>query len=544
VTSPSSGDAPHAPSMSREARRARRAFGTGTERRNLVEQLKHDKPGLALLDELPLLARTSYERLDEGDVLRLQWLGLYHDKPKVGRFMLRVRLPGGAIAPHQLAELGRISVAHGRSSGELTTRQDIQLHEIELAALPEIFRRLDAVGLSTVGACGDVVRNITGCPLAGRLPGEVFDVGPDVTALARRFSARVHGNLPRKHKWTVTACPAQCSAPEIHDVGLVAMRQGPDEGYALRLGGGLSTAPRIARELGAFVPRTQVGDVLAAVLERWSTDPRYRTSRGRSRFKFLVEDLGPEALRAHIEDRLGTRLAAASCPAPVGRASHLGLTPLARPGTYALGVPVRVGLVGGEQMIGLAALALRLDVGVRLTREQNVVLVDVAETAIEAARRGLVDLGLDPAAHALAGTGIACTGNPYCNFAVGSTKPRLAALLDALAARYGDALGELRVYLDGCPHACGQHWVGDLGIQGTTTKRDGVRIEAYDLLLRGQLGASARIADCVARKVPTEALDSTVFTLVDHYLAHRATGETLPDFFARLDDAQIAQVLA
>jgi ferredoxin-nitrite reductase len=513
------------------------------QRVSLVERIKAERPPLALLTALPELAAVHYAAVSEDDILRLQWLGLYHDKPRIGRFMLRVRLPGGVITPAQLAALSQVSSQWGGGVGELTTRQDIQLHEIELAALPDVLRALDAAQLSTLGACGDVLRNITACPLAGRHPHEVFDISADLAALVERFGVRREADLPRKHKWSLSACPEQCVIPEFHDIGILAQRHQGADGFVLRLGGGLSTTPRIARELGAFIPRALLGDALAALLARWRDDPRYRQSRGRARFKFLVDDVGPIALREVVEAQLGPLVSVAASE-PVSRAAELGVFPQRQAGLVAIGVAVAEGLFAAERMAGVAQLASAAGAGIRLSREQNLLLVDVPSARVASTLAELGRLGLMPSNTGLAGTSIACTGDPYCNFALGATKPALHALRTELASRFGEQLGALRIYLDGCPHACGQHWIGDIGLQGTTARVDGERVAGFDVYLRGRLGAAPRIGQVMARKVPVTELASRLGKLLERYIEHRAASQSFADWITTCSDDELAASLA
>src|SRR5919197_5674103 len=219
-------------------------------KRNSVERIKRDKSPLGMLDELPALIGAGYERVAEEDIVRLKWWGLYHDKPKIGTFMLRVKIPGGILSPAQLRAIGEISNLHGRGEGELTTRQNVQLHYISLPALPDVFERLDDAALTTAGACGDTVRNITGCPLAGLAHDELFDATPVVEEAAAFFYGHpAYSDLPRKHKITISACAHRCNAPEINCIALVGVLRDGEPGFAVTVGGGLSSVPRIARDL-------------------------------------------------------------------------------------------------------------------------------------------------------------------------------------------------------------------------------------------------------------------------------------------------------
>src|SRR4028118_1966962 len=221
-------------------------------KRNSVERLKHEKGGLDVIRDLPEMIQTGYEAVPEEDFVRLQWYGLYHDKPKLGYFMLRVKTPGGIATPAQLRTIGEIADRYGRGHAELTTRQNIQLHWIELARIPEVLATLEAVGLTTAGACGDNVRNITSCPVAGIARDELFDVRGLLEEAADFFVRnREYSDLPRKHKITIASCPHQCNAPEIHCIALIGAPRYGRPGFAVRTGGGLSTSPRLAHALAA-----------------------------------------------------------------------------------------------------------------------------------------------------------------------------------------------------------------------------------------------------------------------------------------------------
>ena len=299
-------------------------------KRNSVERIKREKDPLGMLGELPALIAAGYEEVPEEDFVRLKWWGLYHDKPKIGTFMLRIKLPAGRVTPTQLQAVGELSLQHGKGSGELSTRQTIQLHYLELAALPEVFRRLNEVGLTTVGACGDAVRNVTGCPVAGMAHDELFDVTPVVEDVTTFFYGNPdYSDLPRKHKITISACAHRCNAPEINCIALVGAIRDGEPGFGVLVGGGLSSVPRLARDLGVFIRVDEALPVLRALLDAWKEDLGYRVSRVKARIKFMVDDLGAEGMRAEVERRLGwpssssrsqaTRSAPRRSPAPANR---------------------------------------------------------------------------------------------------------------------------------------------------------------------------------------------------------------------------------
>jgi sulfite reductase beta subunit-like hemoprotein len=510
-------------------------------KRNSVERLKRAKSPLGLLDELPALIASGYEQVDEEDIVRLKWWGLYHDKPKIGTFMLRVKIAGGIVSTTQLRAIGDISNRYGRGEGELTTRQNVQLHFLELGALPDVFELLGAAGLTSAGACGDTVRNITGCPVAGLAHDELFDATPVVAqAVAHFYGNPAYSDLPRKHKISITACPDSCAAPEINCVALQGALRDGEPGFGVLVGGGLSSVPRIARDLGIWVPRDDAVAVLAAILDEWQEDLRYRVSRVKARLKFMVDDIGPEGVRERIERRLGRSFDDFELPPAPPPGNHLGVHEQ-RDGRLLVGVPVHLGLVSGDQFHALADLADHFGGDVRITRQQNLVLTGVSD--LSAAERALAEIGLPLDAGALRGDAIACTGEPHCNFSVTETKTRMDALVRLLEERFERQLDGLRLHLDGCPHACAQHWVGDLGFQGTTVRdAEGKRRQAYDVYLRGGLDRPAAIARPVFRRVPTEELDDVVTGLVGGWVAARSEGETFRSFCERTTDEELGRL--
>lgn len=517
-------------------------------KRNSIERLKREKFPLDVLDELPRIIERGYEEVPEEDFVRLQWYGLYHDKPKMGRFMMRIKVPGGVLTPAQLRTLGQVSSRHGRGYAELTTRQNVQLHDVELAALPEIFATLEAAGLTTVSGCGDTVRNITGCPVAGLLAEELFDTTPVVEEAARFFYGhRDYCDLPRKHKITIAACPHQCNAPEIHCVALVGVVRDGQPGFALRLGGGLATWPRLSDGVGVFLPVAETLPVLRAVLDVWKEDLASRMSRARARLKFMVDRIGAAEYRQLVEERLGRRLPDGDLPeAPAEEHDHAGIAPQKQDGFYLAGFPVFLGIARGEQLVALADLVEAYGGGVRLTRRQNFILTHVPEARLDPVVREVEALGFplagDHGGHGLRGSSIACTGEPFCNFAVAETKHKLAEIVQHLEAAFGERVSGLRLNLDGCPNSCAHHWIGDIGLQGTTLRErgpEGERLRGYDLFLRGGLGRDAAIGRPVLRRVPSGEVEHVLERLLHAYFERRHDGERIQQFFTRHGDDEL-----
>ncbi len=508
-------------------------------KRNSVERIKRDKPPLLIRDELPALVAQGYERMQEEDIVRLQWWGLYHDKPKIGTFMLRVKIPSGILTPAKLRAIGEVANRYGRGDAELTTRQCVQLHWLELGSLADVFADLEAAGITSAGGCGDTVRNITGCPVTGLAADELFDATPVIDAATAEFYGNpTWANLPRKHKYSIASCPDRCNAPEINCISLVGVVDGGREGFAVLVGGGLASVPRIARDLGVFVPKEEANEILGAITTVWSEDLKYRMSRVKARLKFMVDDIGVDGMLERVEAKLGRTLERFTLPPiDVQPSAHVGVHAQKQDGLSYIGVPVKLGLTSGDQLIAVADLTESLGGDIRLTRQQNLIVTGVPNERIDDAIERLAGLGLPLDTNEIWANSIACTGEPHCNFSVGETKSRLESLVGRLESTFGADVADLRLHLDGCPHACAQHWVGDLGFQATTGKDDdGNRLSAYDILVRGSLGPDAQIAAPLFRRVPSERLDGAVEGLVRGWLDGRAGGESFTAFQRRLSD--------
>jgi sulfite reductase beta subunit-like hemoprotein len=511
-------------------------------KRNSVERLKRELFPTELASQWERVAATSYEKLPEEDIVRLQWFGLYHEKPKIGSFMMRIKIPSGILSAEALGAIGEIAERYGRDQGELTTRQNIQLHYVTLDRFPEILDRLKAAGVTTMGGCGDVVRNITGCPVAGIDRVELFDAtGVIAEAAAFFYDNREYSDLPRKHKITIAACPAQCNAPEINCVALVGTRSCGRDGFALRVGGGLSSTPRLARDLGVFVMRERALATMRAILDVWRLTTEYRISRVKARLKFMVDDYGPAGFRKLVEERLGYAMEdLPELPMPEGEGEHMGVHEQKTPGRWYAGFPVRLGLMSGRQMRELATVASDIGGDIRLTRRQNFILTGIPTARLSEVveRVGVIGFPLD--VNGLYASSIGCIGDTHCNYSVVSTKPRLAAIIERLVSQFGGQAKDLKINLDGCPHACGQHWTGDIGLQGTTARgARGEPIEAFDIILRGGLGRDAAIGKPLLRRVPWAQVEDHVARLFAGYLESRTPGESFARFCVRMPDSDL-----
>lgn len=522
-------------------------------KRNSIERLKREKFPLDIVDELPHLIALGYEAVPEEDIVRLNWWGLTHDKPKVGTFMVRIKVSGGLLTAAQLRGVGEISRTYGQNYGELTTRQGLQLHWVRLDQLPAVLDEIRATGLTTVGGEGDTVRNITSCPVAGISRDELFDVRPVVERAAEYFYGnRDYSNLPRKHKYTISACPGQCNAPEISDIALVGVVRDGREGFAVLVGGGLSSTPRLARDLGVFVPVDEAIEVLRAITDVWQSDPRFRVSRAKARIKFMVDHYGVDGMRAKVEERLGRRLADQPAPLPQGGFDHLGVHPQKQEGLVYAGFSVPMGWMSGDQMVAIADLVDEVEGIIRLTRQQDLIVGDVRADQLDHLLGGMSALGLPITRNKVYGNSIACTSHRFCNYSVAETKGKLEEILAEFETRFGEQVADLKVFMDGCPHACAHHWVGDIGLQGTTTTHpvSGLRVEAYDVTLRGGLGLKAAIGKPLLRRVSTDEIIGVLVRLVGAWLAEKASrngdgeGYSFRDFCDERSDEELHAIAA
>jgi ferredoxin-nitrite reductase len=347
----------------------------------------------------------------------------------------------------------------------------------------------------------------------------------------------------------MATCTDQCNAPEINCISFIGVKKGASKpgpegdrlGFAVRVGGGLSSTPRIAKDLGVFVPQGQSIEVARAILDVWRHDLKYRVSRAKARLKFLVDDYGVEGVRKAVEERLGRTLEDLAAPDPQGeRIDHLGVHAQKEPGTVYIGVPVFAGQINASQAVAIADLAASVGGDIRITRQQNFILTNIPEARTDEIVGKLKEIGFDLDVHQLRGTSVACTGQPLCNYAVAETKPKMREIVERLEGTFGKDVEGLSLGVDGCPHACAHHWISDIGLQGTTARGDGVtKLEAYEVYLRGGLGADATIGRPVLRRVPAEEAVDTVERLVAGWLKHRESNESFQAFARRTADEDL-----
>lgn len=524
-----------------------------------IEHIKSRKDGLDVLADIYRYAELGFEAIEPDDLALFRWYGLYTQRAQEsaesgdpgpseqtdGYFMLRIKFPNGVVSAEQLRTIGRLAERYGRGMGDITTRQNIQLHWLAIEDVPIVLDELNAVGLSFTQACGDVWRNVVGCPLAGVDGHELLDSRELVDELERTFVGdRRFSNLPRKFKVSVSGCLHRCAQHEIDDIGLVAVDKDGVLGYDVWVGGGLGASARMGRRLDVFVRPQDAAELCAVITEIYRDEGR-RTKRTRARIKFLVDEWGVERLRDEVEAKLGRELDRSVVPAePIDpHRDHLGVHPQVQPGLYYLGATTLRGRFTAEQMIGAADVADRFGSGaLRCTNRQNIIVLDVPDQHVEEAAASLRDIGLPTEASTFRRGVISCTGMQFCKLAIVETKDRAAELIAHLERRVGDLAGSIRINLNGCPNACAQYQIADIGLQGGIARlEDGSRVQGFILHVGGHLGEDAGFGRRVSSKaLPADDIKYLVERIVRAYKGERPADGTFAQWAALQTDGRLA----
>ncbi|MCL5284020.1 MAG: nitrite/sulfite reductase [Armatimonadetes bacterium] len=524
---------------------------------NKVEELKKQKGGLEVWPDLLRYSKTGFHSIPEDDLQRFRWYGIYQQKPREdGCFMMRVKIPGGDVSAEQMRVMGEVARDYCHGFADFTTRQNVQYHWLTIETIPEVLEKLNSVGLTTVGACGDIARNIVGCPVAGLDPSEIYDCRSLVHEVTRFFLGnKDFADLPRKFKMSISGCAFDCAQPEINDIGITAVRRpipagsksahsGEEIAFQVRVGGGLSTQPYFAQKLDMIVHPSQVLDVCRAITEIFRDDG-YRDRRNRARMKFLVADIGPEEFKRRVVERLGWTPEPGTEPddPPNGYRDHLGILSQKQHGLHWIGVVLLNGRVTAQKMLDAAVIASRFcDGNLRTTNQQNLIFPNIAGDDLEAAKSAIRRSGFEWEASPFRKAAVACTGNEFCNLAITETKLRLVEIIEFLEKELvWDE--DIRINLNGCPNSCGQHHIGDIGLQGCLAKVGEQRVEAYDICLGGRLGSDARFSRPIERKVPADKVKYALVNLLLAYRSQRYAKEDFSHFVERHSDDELGAML-
>lgn len=481
---------------------------------NNIEEIKRAKDGLDVLDDIYRYARLGFDAIDPDDYERMKWYGLFHRRQTPGFFMMRLRIPNGILTSCQMAALGELVNRFARGQADLTTRQNIQLRWIRIEDVPEIFATLENIGIGHLQTGMDNVRNVTGCPIAGLDPTEVLDAAPLAESIQEGILGRKEfSNLPRKFNICISGCRWDCALSQTHDLGLTPATRDGGIGFNVRVGGAMGgKSTHLSWDLDVFVPPEEVVELCRAVVALFR-DEGLRENRQQARLKWLLEAWGVLRFREELERRLGRTLPRAGRDEVVAYGGdHLGVRRQKQEGLRYVGCLVPVGRITGDELIQFARLAETYGGSggpsggeLRLTNDQNVLIVNVPQERVPALLGERLLQRFTPFPAASFRRLVSCTGNDYCHFSLIDTKGRAVELAQRLEGLLS-AGQALRVHWSGCPHACGQHHIADIGFQAARVRVNGEIVDAADVYVGGRLGKDARLATKVLEGVPLTEL--------------------------------------
>ena len=552
---------------------------------NTVERWKQDKHPLAVVEDVKEYANEglSFDEIEaragDGEWERLKWAGMYSHGKQRGYFMVRTKVPGGFLTPAQAETIGEVAEEfatapekHGGTQQndlwgdaflDITTRQDIQMHWVEVEDVPEIWARYDDVGLTTIQGCGDSARNVLGCPAAGLTDHECFDAQPVIDAVSDFFTEnREYANLPRKFKMTITGCREDCAQSQINDVGLTPARKEIDGqvqyGFHARVGGGLSDGPRMASNLDLFVRPEDTVKFCRAVAQVFK-EVGDRHNRGVCRMRYLVEQMGPESFEQAVRDRCTVDLRSRGDDLSEGyTGDHVGVHDQREDGLCYVGFNVIAGRMGGDEFAAAARAAREYgteETSLRLATDQNFLITHVPEGNVEdlLAEPFAADYQPDPGPFSRGAVG--CTGSEFCNYGIIEIKKRVkrwARRLDERVDTPAD-LDVVRMHMSGCSASCAQPQIADIGFRGETvqvaddgnsTNVEGDSIvEGMDFGLGGSLGADNEFIDWVETAVPADAVIPAIERLFVAYVEERRDGERFYEWCRRADNDRLRTVM-
>ena len=533
-----------------------------------VERLKREKYAWARFDEIKEMARQGRAAVTPewaGTYLR-SW-GIYTQGDGVGviggkggegkatdYFMVRIRIPNGLLTSSQTRSIADLADRHARGIADITVRQNIQLHWVTVESLPELIESLWSSGLTTIGACGDVARNVTGCPIAGFDAHEFCDASPLALEINRTLGGNAdYYNLPRKFKMSITGCRSWCNYPEINDIGFTPVTRrrsrGLETGFSVRVAGGLSTNPHLAVRLNAFVAWNQVVPVARGIAELFRAQDVLRENRERARLKFLFLQHGwtAESFLADLEERIGFKLdqgESEEVPSDVHR-DHVGIHAQKQLGFSYVGANVLSGRITPDQLRLVADLSDQFGDGhIRNTVMQNLVIVNIPDRNAVRVAGELTAAGLPVRAAAFARAAVACTGTEFCKLALTETKGFSRWLAGELDERIPGFQEQLRINVTGCPNSCGQHWIADIGFEGKKIKQDGKMVDAYYFCIGGSVGEFASIGRPVGYRCAATDVPDAIERLMNQFNQNHQSGENLRQFFARHSNDDLRAILA
>ena len=527
-------------------------------------------------EKLIEFAESGWESIpeDEREVWfsRFKFWGVFHHRSgQESYFMMRLTNCGGLLEPGQLRAIAEVAAEYatgpvdnpefGNGWIDLTTRQSVQLHWIKLEDVPEIWEKLEAVGVSSRSSGGDTMRNVSGCPVAGKDAHEYVETRPLLDEIQNDLRGdNALANMPRKFNISVTGCREGCAQDSINGVALEPARKLVDgetvRGFNMRVGGGLGgREPRRARSLDVFVEPEHAYDAVRAFVELYHAEGN-RENRSKNRSRFFVDEWGTEKIREAMAEKVDFDLAYggtdlrkeytynAGRSDEAGRHDHVGVHEQPD-GRYYVGLNTPVGRVPADEALELADLADEYGSGeVRLTRRQNPLVMDVPEAKLdELLAEPLLDVH-SPDPDVFTRGAMACTGTEFCSLALTETKARMAATLRWLQANVDmpDDVSQVKMHFSGCTADCGQALTADIGLQGMRARKDGEMVEAMDIGVGGGIGPDPAFIDWVHQRVPADEAPGMIKNLLDGFVALRDDGQTFREWVESTGDGTIAEL--
>ncbi|GGL49888.1 nitrite/sulfite reductase [Halocalculus aciditolerans] len=548
---------------------------------NQVEKHKQEKHPLDVVDDVYEYAEEGLsfdeieERAGDGEWERLKWAGMYAHGKQRGYFMMRTKAPGGYLSPEQAEVIGEVADEYARAPEEhggetqnelwgdayldITTRQDIQKHWVEVEDVPDIWERYDEVGLTTIQGCGDSARNVLGCPAAGLDDHECFDAQPVIEAVSDFFTNnREYANLPRKFKMTITGCKHDCAQSQINDIGMTPARKTVDGedlyGFHVRVGGGLSDGPRMGSDLDVFVRPEDAVEFTRAVAQAFK-ELGDRENRGVCRMRYLVQQMGAEKFEQAVRDRCSVDLPARGTDLTEGyQGDHVGVHDQKQEGLQYVGFNVITGRMGGDEFAQAARAARKYgteESSIRLATDQNFLVTHIPEENVDDLLAEDFAQDYQPNPGPFSRGAVGCTGNEFCNYAIIETKKRTKQWARELDERIDtpDDLEVVRMHMSGCSASCAQPQIADIGFRGETVKLgagDGENddiVEGMDFGLGGSLGSDNEFLDWVENAVPADAVIPALEQLFDAYADERLDDERFYEWCRRVDNQHLRDVM-
>jgi ferredoxin-nitrite reductase len=507
---------------------------------NKFEFVKMEKDGLDVIRTIiDQYSNEGYDSISEDDMNRFKWAGVYEQKPRDGHFMMRIRINTGILTSAQARAIASIGRDYGRDLIDVTTRQAIQYHWLRVENLPDIFKRLEEVGLYSFEACGDCPRTIVGNPLAGIDKDELMDTRAIVEEVNDFFLMnRDYSNLPRKYKMSISSNIYNNAHAEINDLAFVPATKVIDGeeviGFHIFVGGGLSAKPHLAKELDMFVRPEEVLKVAIGVTEIFR-DYGYREKRHQARLKFLMADWGPEKFLDTLIGIIGEMPTRGESKVVGWNAVYYdGVFPQKQEGLNYIGLNVPVGRTSSVELEQLADVADKYGDGtIRTTMSQNIMLAGIPTDKIEEALQAPVLQRLSPSAKPFMSRTVSCTGNEFCNLAVVETKERARRVAEYLDENI-ELDEKIRIHFIGCPNACGQKHIADIGLQGALVKTPDGMVDAFDIAVGGILGPGAKFNEALKGRVKGDDIAGVLAQLITFYKEDRQAGETFHQFVLRV----------